>query len=176
MFTYLRHIPKRLVFVVIFLSASPFVFGAEEDFARTAKQTLSEIHAKAFQAGDIKACVALYAGNAKFFVDNKLIASGEAELLQFYKGLREVDRITTIVVDEFVDIGGDENVGWVIFTYTKEYTLKNRDPQFIKDHKLEGFSALKARQYGTAIFSKIDGRWKVRTMSVFDPELWEPKK
>ena len=151
------------------------VFSAE-DFVRIAKQALSEIHAKAFQAGDIKACVALYAGNAKVFVDNKLIASGERELLKFYKGLREVDRITTIVVDEFVDVGGNENVGWVIFTYTKEYDLKNRAPEFIKNHKLEGFSTLKVRQYGTAIFSKIDGHWKIRTMSVFDPELWEPKK
>jgi hypothetical protein len=172
---YFPRISKHLALVVALFSTSSLAFGAE-DFAKIAKEALSETHAKAFQSGDIKACVALYAGNAKFFVDNKLIASGRGELLQFYKSLREEDRITSIVVDEFVEIGGDENVGWVIFTYTKEYDLKNRDLQFIKNHKLEGFSALKVRQYGTALFSKIDGHWRIRTMSVFDPELWEPKK
>ena len=118
----------------------------------------------------------MYAGNAKFFVDNKLVASGEEGLLEFYRGLRDVDRIRKIEIDKFVDIGSNENFGWAIFNYTKEYDLKNRDPQFLKSHKLEGFSTVNVRQYGTAIFAKIDGQWKVQTMTVFDPEIWEPKK
>jgi hypothetical protein len=176
MVTYLHRIPKRLALVVILLSTRLLVFGAEEDFAKVAKQTLSENHARAFQEGNIKGCVSIYADDAKFFVDNKLIARGETELLEFYKGLREVDRIRKIVIDEFVDIGSRQDFGWAIFNYTKEFDLKNRDPQFIKTHKLEGFSTLNVKQYGTAIFVKIDGRWKIQTMTVFDPEIWEPKK
>lgn len=176
MFMSFRHLPKCLVIVAIVLLANRLSLAAEDDFTKIAKQTLSDIHAKAFQAGDIKACVALYADNAKFFVDNKLIASGEEQLLDFYRRLREVDEITTIVVDEFVDIGVNEKVGWAIFTYTKEYKLKNRDPEFIRSHKLEGFSALKVRQYGTAILKNLNGQWKICTMSVFDPEIWEPQK
>jgi hypothetical protein len=176
MFIYLHHIHKRLALLVILLSTSLLVFGAEEDFTKIAKQTLSEIHAKHYQEGNIKECVALYARNAKFFVDNKLNASGEEELLAFYKGLREVDRILNISVDEFVDIGSNGNFGWAIFNYSKDYDLKDRDPNFIKRHKLDGFSILTIKQYGTAIFAKIDGHWKIQTMTVFDPEIWEPKK
>jgi ketosteroid isomerase-like protein len=176
MFTYLLSMPKRLAVVGILLATSLPGFAAEEDFAKTARRALAEIHAKNFRDGNITACVSLYAGNAKFFVDNKLIASGERELLEFYKGLREVDRIKEIVVDEFVDIGSKGNVGWAIFNYTKEFDLKNRDPKFIQSHKLDGFSTLRVRQYGTAIFEKIDGHWKIQTMTVFDPEIWEPKK
>ena len=174
--THLRHILKRLALVVILLSTSLFVFGSTEDFAKIAKQTLSEIHAKNFSDGNIKGCVSIYTGNAKFFVDNKLVASGEKQLLAFYKGLREVDGIRKIEVDEFVDIGSNEDFGWAIFNYTKEYDLKNRDPKFIERHKLDGFSTLNIKQYGTAIFAKIDGHWKIQTMTVFDPEIWEPKK
>lgn len=173
---YLHPILKRLALVVILLSTRLLALGATEDFAKIAKRTLSEIHAKNFQEGNIKGCVSIYAGNAKFFVDNKLVASGEKELLAFYKGLREVDGIRKIEVDEFVDIGSNENSGWAIFNYTKEYDLKNRDPKFIERHKLDGFSILNIKQYGTAIFAKIDGHWKVQTMTVFDPEIWEPKK
>ena len=176
MIRYPHLLHKRLALVVILASTSLPVFGANENFERIAKQTLSETHAKAFQAGNIKECVSIYAADAKFFVDHKLVASGVAELLKFYKGLREVDGIRKIVVDEFVDIGSDENLGWVIFNYTKEYDLKGRDPQFIKTHKLDGFSSLNIKQYGTAIFAKIAGQWKVQTMTVFDPEIWEPKK
>ena len=176
MFTYLRHLPKSLALVVVLLSTSLLVFGAKEDFEKIAKETLAETHARNFQEGNLKGCVSIYAGNAKFFVNNKLIASGQKELLEFYKGLREVDRIRKIVVDEFVDIGSQENFGWAIFNYTKEYDLKDRDPKFLKSHKLEGFSILNVKQYGTAIFSKIDGQWKVQTMTVFDPEIWEPRK
>jgi hypothetical protein len=176
MFPYLHHMPKGLALAVILLSTSFPVFGAKEDFAKIARQTLAEIHAQHFQAGNIKGCVSLYAGNAKFFVDHKLVASGEEELLAFYKGLREVDRILRIEVHEFLDIGSDENLGWAIFNYRKDYDLKNRDPGFIKRHQLDGFSVLSIRQYGTAIFAKIDGRWKIRTMTVFDPEIWEPQK
>jgi ketosteroid isomerase-like protein len=176
MFTYLHHMPQRWVLIVILLATSLPICGAKEDFANIAKQTLSEIHAKDFSEGNFKACVSLYAGNARFFVDNQLVATGEAELLTLYKGLREVDGVRKIVVDGFVDTGSNETLGWAIFNYTKEYDLKNRDPKFIKTHKLEGFSALNIKQYGTAIFAKIDGRWKIQTMSVFDPEIWEPKK
>src|SRR5687768_18026422 len=72
--TYLHHILKGMTLVVILLSTRLLVFGATEDFAKIAKQTLSEIHAKHFQEGNIKGCVSLYARNAKFFVDNKLNA------------------------------------------------------------------------------------------------------
>jgi len=149
---------------------------SDQDFEKIAKQTLSEIHAKDFQEGNIKGCVSIYADNAKFFVDNKLIASGRNELLAFYKGLRETDRILKIEVDEFLDVGSGENVGWAIFNYTKDYDLRNRDPSFIEKHKLGGFSILTIKQYGTAIFAKIGGHWKIQTMTVFDPEIWEPKK
>ena len=176
MFITLHRIPKGLALVLILLSASLPIFGAKEDFSKIARQTLAEIHAKHFQAGNTQGCVSLFADNAKFFVDHKLIASGKEELLAFYKGLREVDRILTIEVDEFLDIGSDENLGWAIFNYRKDYDLKNRDPSFIKRHKLEGFSTLTIKQYGTAIFAKIDGQWRIRTMTVFDPEIWEPKK
>lgn len=167
---------KRWTLLAILLATSLPVCGAKEDFANIAKQTLSEIHAGYFSDGNFKGCVSLYAGNARFFVDNKLVASGEAELLSLYKGLREADGVRRIVVDEFVDTGSNETLGWAIFNYTKEYDLKNRDPEFIKTHKLEGFSALNIKQYGTAIFAKIDGQWKIQTMTVFDPEIWEPKK
>ena len=176
MITYPHLLHKRLALVVILASTGLPVFGAKEDFEKIARQTLSETHAKAFQAGYIKECVSLYAADAKFFVDHKLVASGEAELMTFYKGLREVYGIRKIVVDEFVDIGSSETLGWVMFNYTKEYDLKSRDPQFIKTHKLDGFSSLNIKQYGTAIFAKIGGRWKVQTMTVFDPEIWEPRK
>ena len=152
------------------------VHARDQDFAKIAKQTLSEVHAKNFEDGNLKGCVSIYAGNAKFFVDHKLVASGEGELLTFYKGLREVDRILKIEVYEFLDIGSNENLGWAIFNYRKDYDLKNRDADFIKKHKLEGFSVLAIKQYGTAIFAKIDGHWKIQTMTVFDPEIWEPKK
>src|SRR5262245_623894 len=115
--------PKRLALVVISLLASLTVFGAKEDFGKIARQALAEIHAKNFREGNIKACVSLYAGDAKFFVDNKRVASGEAELLKFYAGLRDVDRILKIEIDEFVDVGGNDDLGWAIFTYTKEYDL-----------------------------------------------------
>ena len=176
MFTYLLHMPKHWALVLILLASSLPVCGAKEDFANIARQTLSEIHAKNFSEGNFKGCASLYAGNARFFVDNKLVASGEAELLELYKGLREVDGVRKITVDEFVDTGSNENLGWAIFNYTKEYDLKSRDPKFIKTHKLEGFSTLNIRQYGTAIFANIDGQWKIQTMTVFDPEIWEPKK
>jgi len=162
--------------VVLLVSTTSLAFGAKEDFEKIAKQALAEFHAKSFREGDIKGCVSLYAGDAKFFVDNKLAASGEEGLLKFYQELRDVDGIRKIEIDEFVHIGSNENVGWAIFNYTKEYDLRNRDPQFLKNHKLEGFSALNVRQYGTAIFAKIDRRWKIQTMTVFDPEIWEPKK
>lgn len=152
------------------------VHGADDDFEKSAKQALAETHAKDFQTGNLSGCVSIYAADAKFFVDHKLIASGEAELLKLYQGLRDADRITRITVDEFVEIGSKENVGWAMFTYSKEYDLKHRDPQFIKTHKLDGFSSLRIKQYGTAIFAKIEGRWKIRTLSVFDPEIWEPRK
>ena len=174
MFPYPHH--KGLALLVILLSTTLRIFGAIEDFSKIAKQTLAEIHAKHFQAGNIKECVSIYAGNAKFFVDHKLVASGEGELLAFYKGLREVDRILKIEVDEFLDIGSDGNLGWAIFNYRKDYDLKGRDPNFIKRHKLEGLSILTIKQYGTAIFAKIEGQWKIRTMTVFDPEIWEPRK
>jgi hypothetical protein len=175
MFT-LHSIHKRWALILILLSASLPIFGATEDFAKIARQTLAELHARHFKEGNIKACVSLYAGDAKFFVDNKRVASGEAELLAFYKGLREVDGIRKIEVLEFVDIGSNENSGWAIFDYTKEYDLKNRDPEFLKAHKLQGYSTLNIKQYGTALFSKIDGQWKIQTMTVFDPEIWEPRK
>ena len=111
MTTYPHRLHKSLVLVVILASMGLPVFGAKKDFEKVAKQTLSETHAKAFQAGNIKECVSIYAADAKFFVDHKLVASGVAELLKFYKGLREVDGIRKIVVDEFVDIGSDENLG-----------------------------------------------------------------
>lgn len=168
--------PKRWVLIVLLFATSLTVCGADEDFSNIAKQILAETHAKNFSEGNIKGCVSLYAGNARFFVDNKLVASGEAALLELYKGLREADGVRRIAVDEFVDTGSNGNLGWAIFNYTKEYDLKNQDPEFIKTHKLEGFSTLNIRQYGTAIFSKIDGQWKIQTMSVFDPEIWEPKK
>jgi hypothetical protein len=167
---------KRLALVLLCFSTSLLAFGAEEDFAKVAKQTLAEIHARAFQAGDIKGCVALYARDAKFFVDHKLVAHGETELLAFYQGLRETDRIGKIAIDEFVDLGSREHVGWAVFNYTKAYDLKGRDPQFIKRHKLEGFATLHVKQHGTAIFARIDGQWKIQVMTVFDPEIWEPKK
>jgi hypothetical protein len=173
---YLHRLHKRLALVAILLSACLPACGAKEDFGKIARQTLADIHAKCFREGNIRECVSLYAGNAKFFVDNKLVASGEAELLKFYAGLREVDGILKIEIDDFVDIGSHENMGWAIFNYTKEYDLKNRDPKFIQSHKLDGFSTLNVKQYGTAIFANIDGQWRVQTMSVFDPEIWEPKK
>jgi hypothetical protein len=174
--TCLHRTSKRLALVVIVLSTCLPVFGAKEDFCEIARKTLADIHAKSFREGNIKACVALYAGNAKFLVDNKLVASGEAELLKLYAGLREVDGVLTIEIDDFVDIGSQGDSGWAIFNYTKEYELKNRDPEFIKRHKLDGFSTLNIKQYGTAIFAKIDGQWRIQTMTVFDPEIWEPKK
>jgi len=167
-----RYLTLAIILSVTSLSAS----GAEGKFEDIAKHSLAEIHAKHFQAGNIKECVSIYAADAKFFVDHKLVASGAAELLALYTGLRETDGVRKIEINEFVDIGADKSLGWVIFTYTKEYDLKGRDPKFIKDHKLEGFSTLSIKQYGTAIFSKIDGRWKIQRMSVFDPEIWEPKK
>lgn len=173
---HLHRTSKRLALVVLLLSASLPVFGAKEDFAKTVRQTLADIHAKTFREGNIKGCVALYAGNAKFFVDNKLVASGEAELLKLYAGFRKVDGILKIEIDDFVDIGSREDFGWAIFNYTKVYELKNRDPEFIKRHKLDGFSTLNIKQYGTAIFAKIDGQWRIQTMTVFDPEIWEPQK
>jgi len=176
MFTHPTRLPRGLALVGLFLSTSLLVFGAKEDFDKIARETLAEIHAKSFQEGNLQGCVALYAGNARFFVDNKLVASGEKELLEFYRGLRDADGIKSIVIDEFVDTGSDGNTGWVIFNYTKEYDLKNRDPKFLEDNKLTGFSTLNIKQYGTAIFAKIDGRWKIRTMTVFDPEIWERKK
>ncbi len=176
MFTYLYRLHKRLALVVILLSTTTLVFGAKEDFEKIAKRSLAETHAKNFQEGDIKGCVSMYAANAKFFVDNKLVASGEAGLLEFYKRLRDVDGISKIEIDEFVDIGSNENFGWAIFNYTKQYDLKNRDPEFLRSNKLEGFSTLNVKQYGAAIFAKKDGQWKIQTMTVFDPEIWEPKK
>ena len=176
MFTLPHHLHRCLALVGIFLSMSLLVFGAKEDFEKIARQTLAESHSKNFQEGNIKGCVAIYAGDAKFFVDNKLIASGEKELLEFYKGLRDVDGIRKIVIDKFVDVGSDGNSGWVIFNYTKEYDLKNRDPKFLEDNKLTGFSTVNVKQYGTAIFAKIDGYWRVQIMTVFDPEIWERKK
>jgi hypothetical protein len=176
MHTDLHHILKRLALAALWLSTNLMAFGADEDFAQIAKQTLAEIHAKNFRDGNIERCVSLYAGNAKFFVANKLVATGEKELLELYKGLREVDRIRKIEIDEFVDVGSKDALGWVIFNYTKEYDLTNYDPQFIKSHKLDGFSSLNVKQYGTAIFSKIDGHWRIQTMTVFDPKIWEPQK
>jgi hypothetical protein len=158
MFTYLYRLHKRLALVVILLSTTTLVFGAKEDFDKIAKRSLAETHAKNFQEGDIKGCVSMYAANAKFFVDNKL------------------DGISKIEIDEFVDIGSNENFGWAIFNYTKQYDLKNRDPEFLRSNKLEGFSTLSVKQYGAAIFAKKDGQWKIQTMTVFDPEIWEPKK
>lgn len=176
MLTHLHRPSKRLALVVVLLSASLPVFGAKEDFSKIARQILADIHARSFREGNIKGCVAVYAADAKFLVDNKLVASGEAELLKLYAGLREVDGVLKIEVDDFVDIGSQGDSGWAIFNYTKEYELKNRDPEFIKRHQLEGFSTLNIKQYGTAIFAKIDGQWRIRTMTVFDPEIWEPKK
>jgi hypothetical protein len=167
---------RKLALAALWLSTSLLAFGADDAFVKIAKQTLAEVHAKNFKDGNMKGCVSLYAPNAKFFVANKLVASGERELLEFYKGLREVDRIRKIVIDDFVEVGSKETLGWVIFNYTKEYDLENYDPQFIKSHKLDGFSTLNVKQYGTAIFSKIDGQWKIQTMTVFDPKIWEPKK
>lgn len=167
---------RRLALVVVWLSTGLLAFGAEDDFANAARRLLAEVHAKAFHEGNVKACVSLYAQDAKFFVDNKLVARGETELLAFYNRLRDVDGIRRIVIDEYIDMGSRGNLAWAVFNYTKQYDLKNRDPQFIKTHKLEGFSTLNVKQYGTAIFAKIDGHWKIQTMTVFDPEIWEPKK
>src|SRR5687767_93474 len=107
MFTYPHLLHKRLALVVVLAATSLTVLGAKEDFEKIAKQTLSETHAKDFQAGNIKGCVSIYAADAKFFVDHKLVASGEAELLKFYKGLRDVDGIRKIAVEEFIEIGSN---------------------------------------------------------------------
>lgn len=170
-----RHTIRKLAFVALWWLPSLLIFGAEENFAKIAKQTLAEVHAKEFREGNIEGCVSLYAPNAKFFAANKLVASGEKELLAFYKRLREVDRIRKIEIDEFVDVGSKDTLGWVIYNYTKEYDLKGYDPQFIKSHRLEGFSTLNVKQYGTAIFEKVGDRWKIQIMTVIDPKLWEPK-
>lgn len=172
----LHHLPRRLALVGILLAAATLVFGGKEDFATIAKQVLAETHAKNFREGNIKGCVSMYAGNARFFVDNQLVASGAEGLLEFYRGLRDVDRIGKIEIDAFVDVGSTENLGWAVFDYTKEYDLKDRNPAFLRSNKLEGFSTLNVKQHGVAIFARIDGHWKVRTMAVYDPEIWEPRK
>ncbi len=170
------YVCRYLVIGFILLATLLTGFSAEADFEKIAKQSLAEIHAQSFQAGRIKECVALYATDAKFFVDNKLVATGETELLKFYQGLRDADQLRKIEVEKFLEIGGGENHGWAIFTYTKEFDLTGRDPQLIQRYKLEGYSVLKTTQYGTAIFSRIGGQWKIQVMTVFDPEIWEGKK
>jgi len=167
---------KRLIPVGVFVAAALVACGAPDDFAVIARHALAGIHAKSFREGDIKGCVAIYAADAKFFVDNKLVASGPAELLKLYTGLREEDGVRKIEIDEFVDIGRTGGFGWAIFNYTKQYELKGRDPEFLKRHQLESFATLNIKQHGTALFVKIDGQWKIRLMSVFDPEVWEPQK
>lgn len=146
------------------------------EFEKSAKNALAAIHAEEFAAGNIEACVSIYTADAKFFVDNELLATGRAELIAFYRQLKEEDQILSIEVDDFVDFGRSENSGWVTFNYSKVYDLKDRDPGFLKQYKLTGFSALRARQYGTALFRNTDGHWKVQTMLFFDPEIWEPQR
>jgi hypothetical protein len=176
MFIFSRQLSGRLALMLILAAAGLPALGAKEDFAALSKHTLAEVHATSFRTGDLAGCVSLYSADAKFFVDHQLVAAGEAELMKFYTRLRENDGIRKIEAGEFLDTGSHGSVGWVIFNYTKEYDLKGRDAQFLKAHKLEGFSTLKIKQYATAIFVKRDGTWKIRTMSVFDPEIWEPQK
>lgn len=162
--------------VVFFTSATSRLFAASEEFSAAVKQILAETHARSFQEGNLEACVSCYAEDARFFVDNKLVARGQAELLKLYRSLRETDGIRNIQINDFVEIGGKGDAAWALFNYTKEYDLKNRDPLFLKAHQLEGFSTVNVRQYGSAVFVKTDGRWKIQTMAVFDPEIWEPQK
>ena len=176
MLTFPLHAACRVAFLVVLASAGLPFLGAKEDFAAIAKHILADVHATNFRTGDLAGCVSLYAADAKFLVDHQLVAAGGAELLKFYTRLREDDGIRKIETGEFLDTGSHGSVGWVIINYTKEYDLKGRDGQFLKAHKLEGFSTLRIKQYATAIFVKRDGTWKIRTMSVFDPEIWEPQK
>lgn len=145
------------------------------NFEKSAKNALAEIHADSFASGDIETCVSIYTDNATFFVDNKLQATGKTELLTLYRQLKEEDQILSIEVDDFVEFGQSGNSGWVIFNYSKIYDLTSRDPDFLKQHTLTGFSSLRVRQYGTAIFRQDGGQWKIQTMLVFDSEIWEPQ-
>lgn len=166
---------RRFLLVVLAVSLpAHLAYGGETEFEKTTRIALAEIHAKGFAAGDMETCVSIYADNATFFVDNELQATGQKELLAFYRQLKEEDQILSIEVDEFVEFSQSENSGWVIFNYSKVYDLTSRDPDFLRQHKLTGFSSLRVRQYGTAIFNHDGGQWKIQTMLVFDPEVWEP--
>jgi hypothetical protein len=171
-----RPITTFLALIVGFAFTPRFLFGENADFAAIARHAFTDTHAQNFRDGNIPGCVSIYASDAKFFVDNKLVASGEKELLEFYKQLREADEIRTIEIDEFVDVGSRENTGWAIFNYTKEYDLRNRGSVFLKSNKLEGFSTVKVKQYGTAIFVRSEGHWKIQTLTVFDPGIQDPRK
>jgi len=174
MLTKVSHLEKLLAFVTLWCSAGLPILAADEDFAQIAKRTFSD-HAKNYQDGNARACVSMYADDAKIFVDGKLVARGTGDLLEFYRGLREVDTIIKIDFDEFVDVGSKENFGWVVFNYTKVYELK-KHPDFVQQHKLEAYTTLKTRQYGTALLAKIEGHWRVQIMTVFDPKKWDPQK
>lgn len=152
--------------------------GANEeiDFETSARHSLAEVHADSFRTGDFETCVSIYQKDAKFYVDNQLLATGKAELLAFYQKLKAADGIQRIEVEKFVEVQSEGNSGWVVFTYKKVYDLTVQDPHFIKEHQLEGFTTLHLKQYGTAMFRKTNGHWKILTMAVFDPEIWEPKK
>mgnify|MGYP002845249589 CR=1 FL=1 len=165
----------------------PLVFAASSDgvadtsgeetnstyFEFSVKHALGVVHAEAFAKGNFAECVSVYARDAKFYIENKLVAEGRSGLLKFYRDLKENAGVSEITIERFIEIQHVGEVGWVIFNYTKKYDLSSQPADFLAEHGLEGKKHLSVSKFGTAIFRTRLGVWRIKTMNVYGEEAWK---